>query len=210
MIRGAYFQRQKTRRVVLTGGPCAGKTACLLQLARRFPGRVAVVPEASTLLLNSGLPNPGESPANLLPGQWRKLFQSKLVALQHELEAQFHELAEHSGCPLVLCDRGVLDGAAYWPDGRENYLATHNLTLEQAMGRYETVICLESLAVGYPELYGKHGNPSRLEGPELARQVDALIRIAWTGHPRLVQIPSHPSFDGLLYQVTGVVEGLLA
>ena len=202
-------RRKQPRKVVITGGPCAGKTSCLKALVGRFPGRVAVVREASTLLLETGVPKPSVDPPGMEPGHWRMLFQSRLIALQQHLEAEVHHLAEHAGMELVLCDRGLLDGAAYWPEDREHYLRTHGLTLEQAMDRYHGVVCLESLAVGQPHLYGRGDDPTLLEGPELARQVDQRIRTAWKGHPNLVQMACHPSLDQLVEEVSLAVGGML-
>jgi len=196
------------KKVVITGGPCAGKTSCLKALVGRFAGRVAVVREASTLLLETGVPKPSVDPKGMAAGQWRMLFQSRLIALQQHLEAEVLHLAQQAGIELVLCDRGLLDGAAYWPEDREHYLRTHGLTLEQAMARYHSVVCLESLAVSQPHLYGRRNDPTLLEGPDLACQVDQRIRAAWQGHPKLVEIASQPVLEGLIDRVSQTVESM--
>jgi hypothetical protein len=167
----------------------------LKALVGRFAGRVAVVHEASTLLLETGVPKPSVDPKGMAAGQWRMLFQSRLIALQQHLEAEVLHLAQQAGIELVLCDRGLLDGAAYWPEDREHYLRTHGLTLEQAMARYHSVVCLESLAVSQPHLY-------------LACQVDQRIRAAWQGHPKLVEIASQPVLEGLVDRVSQTVESM--
>lgn len=197
------------RKIVLTGGPCAGKTTCLRRLVGLFPGQVAVVQEASSLLLQTGVPKPSHNPPGMPPGQWRRLFQSKLVHLQQQMEERVEELARESGIGLVICDRGVLDGAAYWPEGREDYLSSHGFTLEQAFGRYQAVICLESLAVRRPHLYGRPGDPTLLEDHTLALEVDRKVRDAWSGHPDFLQLESQKTVEGLLGQVGKVVEKLL-
>lgn len=197
------------RKIVLTGGPCAGKSTCLRRLVELFPGQVAVVQEASSLLLQTGVPKPSHNPPGMDPGRWRRLFQSKLVHLQQQMEERVEELARASGIGLVVCDRGVLDGAAYWPEGREDYLASHGFTLEQAFSRYQAVICLESLAVRRPHLYGRPGDPTLLEDHTLALDVDRRVREAWNGHPSFFQLESQPTVEGLLEGVGKMVRGLL-
>jgi dephospho-CoA kinase len=45
-----------TAKIVLTGGPCAGKTSCLRAIRAEFGEQVVTVPEVATLLLNNGFP----------------------------------------------------------------------------------------------------------------------------------------------------------
>lgn len=44
------------KKIVLTGGPCAGKTTVLNVLKQEFAGQILVIPEAATLLLSGGFP----------------------------------------------------------------------------------------------------------------------------------------------------------
>lgn len=46
--------------IVLTGGPCSGKTTVLRAIAEEFRGRIVLVPEVATLLLSGGFPIPGK------------------------------------------------------------------------------------------------------------------------------------------------------
>ena len=46
----------KHRKIVLTGGPCAGKTTMAQILSRAFHGSVVNVPESASLLFSGGFP----------------------------------------------------------------------------------------------------------------------------------------------------------
>lgn len=93
-------------RVVLTGGPCGGKTTALSTLTERFQAlgwRVFRVPEAATVLISGG-----HSFANTTPLQQYQ-FQATLLRLMLNLEESFISLARstHQKC-IVLCDRGTM------------------------------------------------------------------------------------------------------
>lgn len=94
------------RRIVLTGGPFAGKTA-LAELLRAEG--FGVVPEAAIRVIRELTEELG--PAGQV--RWRRenvaRFQARIAALQLQLE---HEAAG-SGAEWIVCDRGLHDGLAY-------------------------------------------------------------------------------------------------
>jgi hypothetical protein len=102
-------------RVVLTGGPCAGKTTALARLTERledFGFKVFRVPEAATLLQNGGLSFAGLRQEQVID------MQAHLMRVQFSLEEEFDGIARattrFSDAPSVLlCDRGLMDGRAY-------------------------------------------------------------------------------------------------
>ena len=99
-------------RVVVTGGPCAGKTIGIQKLATELSGslRIFVVPEAATMLLKGG------ANINLRDQDTGSQveFQASLMQLQMALEDAFTEIAaSYKEKSLVICDRGLMDGSAY-------------------------------------------------------------------------------------------------
>src|SRR4051812_35381169 len=101
------------KRIVLTGGPCSGKTTVQRALSEEFHDEVVLVPEAATMLLDHGFPVPGK---HLPWGQeWQATLQAAILPLQRALEDAYLLVAANRGSQLVVCDRGVLDGAAYTP-----------------------------------------------------------------------------------------------
>jgi len=172
-------------RVVLTGGPGAGKTAVLEVLRRELGPQVRVLPEAASILFGGGFPR-GEAPSA------RRAAQRAIYHVQDALE----QMAVEEASPrLVLCDRGVVDGAAYWPDGSDDFWRDLGTTQAAAFARYSLVIHLQTpdLAHGY-----NHQNPLRTESDDEALAIDGRILAAWQGHPRRVCIaPADDFFDKL-------------
>lgn len=184
----------KTKRIVLTGGPCAGKTTCLRELGRQQGPNVILVPEASTLLLSGNIPPPmghPDWPKTLLDKErWRRAFQAQIVATQIHLETTMQALAEEAGAKAIICDRGLLDGAAYWPEGLEDFLRNFGLNLDQIHARYDLVIQLESVVVGNRNRFDRDNNPTRFEDPKEALLREQLSREVWSSHPNRVFIES--------------------
>ncbi len=156
-------------RVVLTGGPGGGKTAVLEVVRRHFCEHVVVLPEAASMLFGGGFPRRDGDAG-------RKAAQRAIFRVQDELERL--ALAEED-VALVLCDRGVVDGAAYWPGPVDELFAEVQTTREAALARYAGVVHLRT-----PDARGyDHKNPVRTESASDAAAIDARIAEVWDGHP---------------------------
>jgi predicted ATPase len=168
------------RRVVITGGPGAGKTA-LLELARRILcPHVAVLPEAASVVYGGGFPRRALSES-------RRAAQRAIYHVQDELERD--ELEQHTAA-LILCDRGTIDGAAYWPGDAEEMWRDVGTTVAEELARYSAVIHLRTPdASEY-----NHRNPLRTESVDEARRLDARIAELWRDHPRRFTIDHNPDF----------------
>ncbi len=169
-------------RIVLTGGPGGGKTTAADLFRREIGTRVVIVPEAATILFQGGFPRSSEARA-------LRVAQTAIFHVQRNLEAVQETL--YPGRTL-LCDRGTVDGAAYWPDGHHEYFAAVGTTLEEELRRYDAVIFFETAAVGGGSIEG--GNPVRNESIERAVELDRRLRALWSRHPRFTLVPHNPSF----------------
>ncbi len=167
------------RRVVLTGGPGAGKTAVLELIRRSFCEHVKVLPESAGIVFGGGFPRSGA--AELLKPAQRAIFH-----VQRELEA----IGDVGNPAIVLCDRGTVDGSAYWPGPDELWSAV-GTTLAEQLRRYDAVIHLRTPALdhGYD-----HRNPLRIESAQQAAAIDGRIAQAWEGHPRRFVVDAAPDF----------------
>lgn len=173
--------KMKPRLVVVTGGPGAGKTAVLEVVRKIFCERVAILPEAASILFSGGFWRLDSEAA-------KKSTQRAIYHVQKELQTMFFE---ENKWTLGLCDRGTLDGLAYWPGKPEDYLAALNTTIEHELMQYYGVIHLRvpSLTNGY-----NRQNPVRLETAETAAAIDQRIHDVWKAHPNYYQISSAVSF----------------
>ncbi|HRY62478.1 MAG TPA: ATP-binding protein [Candidatus Paceibacterota bacterium] len=190
------------------GGPCAGKTTILSAIREEFADQTIFVPEVATLLLEGGFPIPGTH----LPWseKWQSAFQSAVLPLQQALEDTNELVAEAKGRNLIICDRGLLDGAAYTPGGVAEFCRRYNLNYEKALANYTAIIHLESLATSDPQKYGKRGNASRFETVERAREIELAVREAWKGHPRYIFVGGKKDVSSKISEVVGMVRFLLS
>ncbi|MCC7383978.1 MAG: ATP-binding protein [Deltaproteobacteria bacterium] len=168
------------KRIVLTGGPGAGKSAVLEIVRQYFCEHLHVLPEAASLLFAGGFPR-----GNAL--HQRQATQRAIFYVQRELEAT-SEVEE--GVAIILCDRGTIDGSAYWPGPGDLWPAIHTKRADELV-RYAAVIHLRTPAAhqGY-----NHDNPMRTECAADAATIDERIVQAWAGHPRRFFIESTPDF----------------
>lgn len=169
-------------RIVVTGGPGGGKTTAADLFRREIGSSVVVVPEAATLLYGGGFPR-------VTDVDTRRVTQRVIFDVQRGLEdvqsARFPDR-------ILLCDRGTIDGAAYWPDDPASFFKSVGSTFEAELGRYDAVIFFQSAAVGGASIEG--GNAIRNETNAEAIALDGRLRELWSRHPRFVHIPHEASF----------------
>jgi predicted ATPase len=175
----ACTEPHERRRIVVTGGPGAGKTAVLELVRHSLCRHVAILPESASILFGGGFPRT-DRPSD------RRAAQRAIFYVQRELERAADEADGHA---IVLCDRGTVDGAAYWPD-REGFWDDLETTRQMQHARYQAVLHLRT-----PPLTDyNHLNPIRVESAIEAAAIDARIAAAWDGHPRRFFVESTRDF----------------
>src|SRR5580692_5331368 len=101
----------KVTEIVLTGGPCAGKSSALTYLATHLSAhgiRVLQVPEVATLFISGGL-NDITDIAQADPELFIKLEHS-MIKMQGDFRRRFLEIAEQfPGPTVILYDRAQTD-----------------------------------------------------------------------------------------------------
>ncbi len=178
MISCSCESAHARRRIVLTGGPGAGKTAVLELVRQNFCKHVRVLPEAASILFSGGFPRRSERDA-------QRAGQRAIFRVQRELEV----VGDLGGPAIVLCDRGTPDGIAYWPGEEADLWRDVGSTRSAELSRYDAVIHLRTPRLGY-----NHQNPVRIETVEEAVAVDERILAIWKDHPRRYVIASEEDF----------------
>lgn len=171
--------RHEHRRVVLTGGPGAGKTAVLELIRLFFCIHVRTLPESASIVFGGRFPRNGREAI-------RQAAQRAIFHVQRELEAT----EDVDSAAVVLCDRGTVDGSAYWV-GAGDLFASVGTTREAELSRYHSVIHLRTpaSAATYPG-----DNPLRIESWEESTEIDQRVARAWAGHPRYREVPATDDF----------------
>jgi predicted ATPase len=172
-------EHHPVKKIVLTGGPGAGKTAVLELVRRALCEHVHVVRESASVVFGGGFPRGTD-----LDG--RRAAQRAIFYVQRELEAA----ASSANAAVLLCDRGTVDGAAYWPGPGELWPAVET-TLAEQVARYDVVIHLRTPSGdgGY-----NYQNPLRIESAAQAAAIDAQIAAAWASHPRRREVAATHDF----------------
>lgn len=173
---------QQTFRIVLTGGPGGGKSTAADLYHREMGDEVALVPEAATLIYTGGFPRRGG-------GEVVEAAQSAIYHVQINLE---EAQAAHYKSKVLLCDRGTIDGAVYWPKGTEDFFNHLGTTLENELNRYDAVIFFETAAAGGNSI--ESGNSTRVESEKEAQDLDFRLRKLWSQHKRFIFVPNNKSF----------------
>jgi predicted ATPase len=185
-------------RVVLTGGPGGGKTTAADLFRREIGDRVIVVPEAATLLFTGGFPRPVQADA-------QRSAQNAIYQVQRGLEdiqaAQYPDR-------ILLCDRGTVDGGAYWPDGADDFYDTVGSSHADELARYDAVIFFETAALGHHGFESE--NRYRTESQQEAIELDGRLRALWSPHPHFTVVPHAASFFRKMTIGLGLLESLLA
>lgn len=201
-------------KIVLTGGPCAGKTTALVKINEHFSQlgyKVFTIPEVPTMVTASG---------------WNYLTDNKdfykegekiILEIQLALEDKIMRLARTYNEPcIVVCDRGAMDISAYISNELWNELtSTCGTSTQQLRGdHYDAVLHLVSAADGAEKYYTVANNAQRYEqadeaGLAIARSLDKKIVQAWTGHPCLRVINNGEDFDRKMQRVIKEISTVL-
>ena len=180
---------KEIKRIVLTGGPCAGKTTALVRVIEHFSGlgyKVFTIPEVPTMFTQAGMNYLTDNPDFFYEGE------KATLEIQLALEDKFMKMAQACKAPAVIvCDRGTMDISAYMkPDTWQEITKAVGTSTPQLRGRYDAVLHLVSAADGAEQFYTTSNNASRNEsadeeGLRIARMLDKKVIEAWTGHPHL-------------------------
>lgn len=167
--------------IVVTGGPGAGKTAVLEMAKKVLCKHVVILPEAASIVFGGGF--------------WRLESTSAKLAAQRAI---FHTQVEmetlvkgEQQWAIGLCDRGTLDGLAYWPASENSFWEMSRSEVKKEYDKYLAVIHLRSPTdiLGYNQQ-----NPLRIETAIQAKQIDHKIALAWAGHANYEVIESTEHF----------------
>lgn len=195
------------KKIVITGGPGAGKTTGMSWIQNSFAKlgyTVLFVPETATELITGGLA-PWTCRSNLD-------YQKCQMKLQLEKEKIFEQGAASMPAEkvLIVCDRGTLDNKAYMTElefsALLGELGCNEVELRDS---YDAVFHLVTAAKGAEKFYTTENNAARTETVEQAAELDDRLIAAWTGHPHLRIIDNSTDFEIKLKRLIAEITAFL-
>ena len=177
-------------KIVLTGGPCAGKTTTISRIEEHLIEKgyhVLVLNECATEMIKAGIRPFGDNAATDYD------FENEVLNLQLYKEKRYNDfLSKYDDDTkiVILYDRGTVDVKAYL--GEENYnkmLKENNLTHEDLINEYDMVIHMITVAADMENRYSNSNNTARFEDSKEAIDLDKRTSDAWKEHNNLKVVP---------------------
>lgn len=194
-------------KIVITGGPCAGKTTAMSWIQSNFTKlgyTVLFVPETATELITGGVA-PWTCGTNAD-------YQKCQMKLQLEKEKIFAQGASTMPAEkvLIVCDRGCLDNKAYMTALDFAAVCTSLGCNEvELRDNYDAVFHMVTAAKGAAQFYTTANNTARTETVEQAAELDDKLIAAWTGHPHLRIIDNTAGFEDKLKKLIAEIAAFL-
>ncbi len=194
-------------KIVITGGPCAGKSTAMSWVQNAFTQMgytVLFVPETATELITGGVA-PWTCGTNAE-------YQKCQLMLQLEKERIFELAAKTMGAEkiLIVCDRGTLDNKAYMNEEEfKEALSSIGSNEVELRDNYGAVFHLTTAAKGAEEFYTTDNNSARTESIEQAVVLDNKLISAWTGHPHLRVVDNSTDFEGKMKKLIAEISSFL-
>lgn len=201
-------------KIVLTGGPCSGKTTSIAQLVEALSERgfmTFVIPETATFVTNCGIDR---------RRMWNRSqilrYEEAILDLQIFLEEKMEKWARSvfgKTNSVIILDRGIMDIKAFLPEGfSERFgrmLKSRGLDEDLVKERYQAIIHLNTCAFGFENFYNLESNRARMESVEEAREIDSKIKLAWLGHPNFSVVGNEEDFSEKVRKVIAKVYNFL-
>ena len=187
-------KNKEVTKIVITGGPCAGKSTALSWIREEFTKKgyaVVFVPESATELILAGITR----------SRLQSDLEFQLAILKNQLEKEklFEQAARkfvNEDKILIVCDRGTIDNKAYMSGfDFKQLIKMMGLSEIEMRDSYDAVFHLVTAAKGAEEFYTKANNNARSESLDEARHADSRALNAWTGHPHLRVIDNSTNFE---------------
>ena len=169
---------QDRKTIVLTGGPCGGKTTIIKELCKDkfWKKRIVIAPEAVFYALQTNI------------STCEKRFQKIVVEIQSSMEATLNKYLDNE---IIICHRGTLDPLAYWQYNNwyiNDFFSYTKTTYTEHYERYSAILHLQTAAINAVESYTRYPDTHRGETVQQAIMIDNLLNNAWRNHPKYFYI----------------------
>jgi thymidylate kinase len=177
-------------KIVLTGGPCAGKTTTITKLEEHLNERgyhVLTLNECATEMIKAGIRPFGDNKATVYD------FENEILNLQLYKEKRYLDFLDKYSDDtkiVILCDRGAVDIKAYLGEVDYNRMLEENhLNNDDLLNQYDLVIHMITVAAETENKYSNASNKARFEEAKEAIDLDKRTNEAWSKHKNLKVAP---------------------
>ena len=181
-VRDLLLSSKRLPRIVLTGGPCSGKSTAMKAIESGYGDRVTCMREMATMVITHGV-----LPSTDKMQSWH--FNRFLHGVQSDFQTITDTQARANGKSLLVLDRGSIDNAAYVSGGLPEYEKMCHTTREVEFAKYDMVLFLDTPPRDVYESK-KANNPARYETYDEALAVSARIKNVWRNHPGFRVMPN--------------------
>ena len=198
-------------KIVLTGGPCAGKTKTIAKIKEDLENlgyHVLLLNECATEIINLGIRPFGDPKVDVYD------FQNEILNLQVFKEKRLidivSKLPDDTKC-ILLSDRGVIDNKAYLGTEKFNkLLEENNLVEEEVLNQYNMVIHLVTVATNNENKYNNSTNSARFEDDiDEVIDLDKRTNEAWSKHKNLKVVEATNTIDEKIEKVINIIHDFL-
>lgn len=191
------------KKIVITGGSCAGKSQTVKQIRNYFSNQghnVYILSEIPTYLMQKGIT--AETTTKME-------FMKLSIGTQIEIEKNFEQaisLSKNDKNILIL-DTSPIDSLKFINLNEFEQLARmFKTSFKQILASYDAVIHLEAVAKKFPNLYSNETNKLRNKNPEISIERDERLLKAYEEHPNRVVVESFEVFEDKIRKVVDEIQ----
>ena len=197
--------------IVLTGGPCAGKTTTIAKAKEDLENlgyHVLLLNECATEVINGGIRPFGDNQVSVFD------FQNEVLNLQLFKEKRYldiiDKLPEDTNC-IILSDRGIMDSKAYLGSELFTKLLNQNNLKEEDLGhQYDMIIHLVTVATNNQNKYNTSTNSARFEEDiDEVIDLDRRTNEVWQKHKNLKRVEATGTIEEKIEKVIDIIHDYL-
>ena len=197
--------------IVLTGGPCAGKTTTIAKVKEDLENlgyHVLLLNECATEVINGGIRPFGDNQVSVFD------FQNEVLNLQLFKEKRYldiiDKLPEDTNC-IILSDRGIMDSKAYLGSELFTKLLDQNNLKEEDLGhQYDMIIHLVTVATNNQNKYNTSTNSAIFEEDiDEVIDLDRRTNEVWQKHKNLKRVEATGTIEEKIEKVIDIIHDYL-
>jgi AAA domain len=185
------------KKIVFTGAPSTGKSTTMSQLTQILGSDAVIVPESAVVLLAGGFPAPEHNDIEQI-----RAFQHAVIQVQNGLEIVFAK--QNPDAKLMIFDRGMLDGAGFWPPGPEDYFKEFKVDVAKEFAKYNYVLFFE---LPREEFFGGI-NRLRFHNYAQCLESEKKLKEIWRKHSNFIEIKATEDFDDKIQTAISIVQDI--